>query len=69
MTKNRLGLLLVVVLLQLSACSFIPKPPVAEKTPHQMVMFGDTRIDLQPLPSSNSFYFVTFLKSTTILYL
>ncbi len=45
MTKNRLGLLLVVVLLQLSACSFIPKPPVAEKTPHQMVMFGDTRID------------------------
>ena len=45
MAKNRLGLLLAVVLLQLSACSFIPKPPVAEKIPHQMVMFGDTRID------------------------
>lgn len=45
MAKNLSGLLFVVVLILLSACNFIPKPPVAEKVPHQMVMFGDTRVD------------------------
>lgn len=45
MTKNLSGLIFVALLLQLSACNFIPKPPIAEKIPHQMVMFGDTRID------------------------
>jgi len=46
MIKNLSRLLLIVVFLgQLTACNFIPKPPVAESIPHQMVMFGDTRID------------------------
>jgi oligopeptidase B len=46
MTKNLSRLLFLVAFIsQLTACNFIPKPPVAEKIPHQMVMFGDTRID------------------------
>ncbi len=46
MIKNLLRFLFAVVVLGLiSACNFIPKPPIAETIPHKMVMFGDTRID------------------------
>lgn len=46
MIKNLLRFLFAVAVLGLiSACNFIPKPPIAETIPHKMVIFGDTRID------------------------
>lgn len=46
MIKNLLRSLLAATFLSyLAACSFIPKPPVAERLPHPMVMLGDTRVD------------------------
>ncbi|MCB8964538.1 MAG: S9 family peptidase [Bacteroidales bacterium] len=38
-------LLLLATLGLISACSLLPKPPVAEKEHHTLVMHGDTRID------------------------
>lgn len=38
-------LITVAIFGQFVACNIIPKPPVADRIPHPMVMFGDTRVD------------------------
>ncbi|HNS30703.1 MAG TPA: S9 family peptidase [Tenuifilaceae bacterium] len=45
MNNKHLIILWIIAFLFLFGCSTTPVPPIAEKKPHELVMFGDTRID------------------------
>jgi len=45
MNRFRMLTIISIVSLLVISCSSDPKPPIAKKEPHQMVMHGDTRID------------------------